>query len=398
MAVFVYAGLVVATGKQVKGVRDADNPKVLRARARSAKASSSPRRPRRRAGKKGGRAINFGAFFSRVVGRRRRDDDAPARDAGRRGIPLVESVSALTEQVEKDELEDASSPTCATPQRRHEPREGARAARPHLPADLREHGRGRRGVGHARDGARAPRRLHGEAGPPPRQGQRGARVPDPHARASASVLMTMMMVVVVPKVTNIYATLDRALPWYTALLIFVSNALSSNEMLGFIIAVVALVFTRKALQPGTKKTACTVMAAIIAASRSSSSSSSSGRSFALRDRHRHRRRRRARCSRGSSRSSARRPGSSGTTASKLKLPLFGPVFRMLAVSRFSRTLATLLKSGVPLLKAMEIVRHVLDNAQAVEDRRGRRALDPRRRVDRRTAQAEQASSRRSSST
>jgi general secretion pathway protein F len=47
---------------------------------------------------------------------------------------------------------------------------------------------------------------------------------------------------------------------------------------------------------------------------------------------------------------------------KLKLPLFGPVFRMLAVSRFSRTLATLLKSGVPLLKAMEIVRHVLDNA------------------------------------
>jgi general secretion pathway protein F len=46
----------------------------------------------------------------------------------------------------------------------------------------------------------------------------------------------------------------------------------------------------------------------------------------------------------------------------LKLPLFGPVLRMLAVSRFSRTLATLLKSGVPLLKAMEIVRHVLDNA------------------------------------
>jgi general secretion pathway protein F len=58
---------------------------------------------------------------------------------------------------------------------------------------------------------------------------------------------------------------------------------------------------------------------------------------------------------------------------KLKLPLFGPVFRMLAVSRFSRTLATLLKSGVPLLKAMEIVRHVLDNAalsKVVEDAAG----------------------------
>ncbi|HEY8074761.1 MAG TPA: type II secretion system F family protein, partial [Labilithrix sp.] len=58
---------------------------------------------------------------------------------------------------------------------------------------------------------------------------------------------------------------------------------------------------------------------------------------------------------------------------KLKMPLFGAVFRMLAVSRFSRTLATLLKSGVPLLKAMDIVRHVLDNAalsKVVEDAAG----------------------------
>ena len=36
---------------------------------------------------------------------------------------------------------------------------------------------------------------------------------------------------------------------------------------------------------------------------------------------------------------------------------------MLAVSRFSRTLATLLRSGVPLLKAMEIVKSVLDNGK-----------------------------------
>ncbi|MBK8216774.1 MAG: type II secretion system F family protein [Myxococcales bacterium] len=36
---------------------------------------------------------------------------------------------------------------------------------------------------------------------------------------------------------------------------------------------------------------------------------------------------------------------------------------MLAVSRFSKTLATLLKSGVPLLKAMDIVKNVLDNAK-----------------------------------
>src|SRR5579864_8623907 len=73
---------------------------------------------------------------------------------------------------------------------------------------------------------------------------------------------TMMMIVVVPKVTNIYQTLDRALPWYTALLIFVSNTLSSNYMLGAVTALATLVFTRKALAPGTKKTAWTVAAVV----------------------------------------------------------------------------------------------------------------------------------------
>ena len=47
----------------------------------------------------------------------------------------------------------------------------------------------------------------------------------------------------------------------------------------------------------------------------------------------------------------------------LRMPIFGGLVRMLAVSRFARTLATLLRSGVPLLKAMEIVKNVLDNAK-----------------------------------
>lgn len=60
-------------------------------------------------------------------------------------------------------------------------------------------------------------------------------------------------------------------------------------------------------------------------------------------------------------------------AIRLKLPVFGPVLRMVAVARFTRTLATLLTGGVPMLGALDIVRNVVDNAviaQAVDEARG----------------------------
>lgn len=39
----------------------------------------------------------------------------------------------------------------------------------------------------------------------------------------------------------------------------------------------------------------------------------------------------------------------------LSLPIFGPVIRKIAVARFTRTMGTLLQSGVPILDALEIV-------------------------------------------
>jgi len=39
----------------------------------------------------------------------------------------------------------------------------------------------------------------------------------------------------------------------------------------------------------------------------------------------------------------------------LKVPVFGPLMRKVVVAKFSRTLATLVKSGVPILNALEIV-------------------------------------------
>ncbi|MFO7945826.1 MAG: type II secretion system F family protein [Armatimonadota bacterium] len=46
----------------------------------------------------------------------------------------------------------------------------------------------------------------------------------------------------------------------------------------------------------------------------------------------------------------------------LKLPVFGPLNHKIAIARFSRTLATLLSSGVPILQAMETVAGTVDNA------------------------------------
>lgn len=46
---------------------------------------------------------------------------------------------------------------------------------------------------------------------------------------------------------------------------------------------------------------------------------------------------------------------------KLKLPLLGNLFWKMQVSRFARTLGTLLENGVPLLKSMDIVKDVLTN-------------------------------------
>jgi len=55
---------------------------------------------------------------------------------------------------------------------------------------------------------------------------------------------------------------------------------------------------------------------------------------------------------------------------KLKLPIFGPLIRKVAVSKFTRTFSTLIKSGVPILASLDIVGKTSGNMvveKAVED-------------------------------
>ena len=58
---------------------------------------------------------------------------------------------------------------------------------------------------------------------------------------------------------------------------------------------------------------------------------------------------------------------------KLKLPVFGNILKKSAVSRFCRTLGTLISSGVPILEALRIVKDAAGNvviASAIEDVHG----------------------------
>jgi type IV pilus assembly protein PilC len=46
---------------------------------------------------------------------------------------------------------------------------------------------------------------------------------------------------------------------------------------------------------------------------------------------------------------------------KLQVPVFGPLFKKVAISRFARTFGTLIESGVPILGALEIVASTAGN-------------------------------------
>ncbi len=83
----------------------------------------------------------------------------------------------------------------------------------------------------------------------------------------------------------------------------------------------------------------------------------------------------------------RRGGRTWADAVKLRLPLFGEVFRSLALSRFTRILGTMLQNGIPILRALAIAKDSTGNkvlSAAIEESAenitaGQKLADPLRR-------------------
>jgi len=366
MAVFEYRGILAASGKNVHGVRDADNAKALRAllKREGILLTSAHEELRGRAalGKGGGGGISL---FNRVS----IDDVAmmtrQLATLVNAGIPLVEAVGALIEQMEKLELKRVLTQVV---DRINEGSSLAKALEAHprvfsnlyvsMVAAGEASGTLESVLERLADFMESQSKLRGKV---------GAALAYPALMlVIGSALITVMMVVVVPKVTAIFESMDRALPWYTEALIGTSHLISSNQMLGFVVSMITFTFTRSALRDYKESERAKQMLFVVMAL-------TSGGMLVL-------------CAFLVESLGAYAVGVAigvvaglglawliawtGTAEGRaakdsffLKMPVFGTLIRMLAVSRFARTLATLLRSGVPLLKAMDIVKNVLDNGK-----------------------------------
>ncbi len=366
MAVFEYRGILSTTGKHVRGVRDADNNRTLRAvlKREGVLLTSAREDKRARAGALAGSA-GAGSFFRRVS---MADVSMMTRQLATlvgAGIPLVEAVGALIEQMDKLELKRVLTQIV---DRLNEGSSLAHALEAHpkvfpklyvsMVSAGEASGTLEAVLERLADYLESQSKLRGKVG--------AALAYPALMMVIGSALITVMMVVVVPKVTSIFESMDQALPWYTELLIGTSHFIGSVGMYGFILSALTFNLTRTALRDykESERNRQRIYAglalgfgALLVVSAFSVDSLglyalgvAAGVVVGL----------------GASWLQAWLATPEGRLkkdAFLLKVPVLGTLLRMLAVSRFARTLATLLRSGVPLLNAMEIVRNVLDNAK-----------------------------------
>lgn len=305
MAVFEYRGILVATGKPVKGVRDAENAKVLRANLRKDGVLLTVATEGKAAEEKAKRNIKIFEILNRPS---TSDVAVLTRQLATligAGIPLFESLNALIEQVENEQLKRALT------QVREQVREGTSFAKaleahplvfPNLYVSMVRAGEASGTLQQVLE--RLTQFMESQA---KLKGKVTSALAYPILMAIiGTTLVSILMIAVVPNVTTIFASMDQALPWYTALLIA-----SSDFLAGYWWALLAALGLSIYLFRRWKRTPT---------------------------------------------------GKLTWDGFVLKIPVFGKVVLMLSIARFARTLATLLSSGVALLTAMDIVSNVLGNA------------------------------------
>src|SRR3954471_8086094 len=311
MPVFEFTGLTEA-GKNVRGMRDAESSKVLRQMLRKDGVYLTEARAAEAGAVAGetktglAREVEVGAFFG-FTGVSAQDLAIATRQLATliaAGIPLVEALTALVDQVDQARLKRIMGTV------KQKVNEGASLA-----DALREHPkvftelyvnmiRAGESSG-ALDVVLVRLADFTESQAQLRNKILGAMLYPLIMVIVGIAIVSILFVVVIPKVTKIFEDMNVTLPWTTRLLIAVSGFARDYWYLNVALVPAALFGVRRWVH--------------------------TARGRAWWDR------------------------------VQLRAPVFGELIRMLALSRFAKTLATLLARGVPLLTAIDIVKNIVSN-------------------------------------
>jgi general secretion pathway protein F len=302
--IYEFKGVRRNDGKAVKGLQDADSEKSLRAALKRDGIVVTELREKGQGKARG--EVDFSRFFGSRVNKL--DIALCTRQLAtltKAGISLVESLSAVIEQMDKPDLKGALTNV------RDEVNQGtslsdAFGKHPKIFDDLycnmvnagEQSGNLEAVLARLADFIDAQHRLRSKV---------FAAMAYPIFMLVVGVLiLSVMMVFVVPKVTAIFDNLGQDLPLITQILIFMSNTMKNFWWLMALLAGGAIYAFRR--WKSTEK------------------------------------------------------GEYDWHRFILWAPIFGVLAMMIAISRFSKTLATLLSSGVPVLTALDITKGVLGNS------------------------------------
>lgn len=310
MPVFAYKGVTQA-GRATRGFVDADSPRAARARLKrdgvfltELSESAGPAAAAAREPTAGGSSISLS------LARLRRIAPLDLALATRQlstlvgaGVPLVQALSALTEQVENTRLKGVIARV------RDRVNEGSSLADALAQAGPFEDlyvGMVRAGeAGGALEQVLERLADYLESQVRLRNKVTSILIYPAVMFAFAMLVVAILVTVVLPQITELLVSLNRPLPWFTKAIIAGSH-FARDWWWAIALGVVAL------------------LAGFRAVSRTTA-------------------------------------GRERLDALKLRLPVVGRTVRLVAISRFSRTLSTLLAGGIPIVRALDISRHVANN-------------------------------------
>jgi len=310
MGAYAYTGLS-AKGKNVKGVATADSVAALKATLRregiyltGVNEATTPTEKKRASGATGGREVDLSRIFDRVNQEMVAYTTRLLGTLLHAGVTLPEALKALTDQVESPRFKGILSDIAEKVNQGGslaESMAGYPKVFPDLYVNMIRAGEASGALEtvlfRLAEFLEKQIEIKGKV--------TSAMVYPAVLGVLGGIIIVVLMIGIVPKITAMFEGMNASLPWNTELLIWLSDAMSTYWYL-MVLGTSGLVWLwRKWV------------------------STESGRAR--------------------------------TDDWVLRLPVAGDLVRKIAISRFARTLGTLLASGVQLLQALDIVRTLLGN-------------------------------------